>query len=116
MKVTNDYKDFEIIDTSIGNKLERWGNIYLLRPDPLVMWDNGDLEGKYINIINSVYYRSSTGGGHWEDKKHVPDSWIVSYRDMKFNIKKMGFKHTGLFPEQAFNWNYIRERISKERC
>jgi 23S rRNA (cytosine1962-C5)-methyltransferase len=114
MKVTNDYQDFEIIDTSLGDKLERWGNIYLLRPDPQVMWDNGNLEDKYKNVINSVYYRSSTGGGHWEDKKNVPASWIVSYRDMKFNIKKMGFKHTGLFPEQAYNWNYIRERISKE--
>ena len=115
MKITNDYTDFEIIDTSNGNKLERWRNIYLLRPDPLVMWNNGDLENKYSKIINSVYYRSSTGGGHWEDKKHVPDSWEISYRDMKFNIKKMGFKHTGLFPEQAYNWNYIRERINKEK-
>ena len=114
MKVTNDYIDFEIIDTSLGDKLERWNNIYLLRPDPQIMWDNGDLESKYKSIINSVYYRSSTGGGHWEDKKKVPASWIVSYRDMKFNIKKMGFKHTGLFPEQAYNWNYIRDRISKE--
>ena len=114
MKTTNDYTDFEIIDTSLGNKLERWGNIYLLRPDPLVMWDNGDLERKYANIINSVYYRSSTGGGHWEDKKSIPNSWVINYRDMKFNIKKMGFKHTGLFPEQAYNWNFIRDRISKE--
>ena len=115
MKVTTDYKDFEIIDSSFGDKLERWGSIYLLRPDPQIMWDNGNLEEKYRNIINSVYYRSSTGGGHWEDKKNVPASWIISYRDMKFNIKKMGFKHTGLFPEQAYNWNYIRERISKEK-
>ena len=115
MNITTDYKDFEIIDASNGEKLERWGSIYLLRPDPLVLWNNKNLEEKYKNIINSVYYRSSTGGGHWEDKKHVPDSWIISYRDIKFNIKKMGFKHTGLFPEQAYNWNYIRERISKEK-
>ena len=115
MKITNDYKEFEIIDSSRGMKLERWGNIYLLRPDPQIMWDNGDLEKKYYNIINSVYYRSNTGGGHWENKKHVPESWIVSYRDMKFNIKKMGFKHTGLFPEQAYNWNYVREKISKAK-
>lgn len=114
MKVTNDYKDFEIIDTSFSNKLERWGNVYLLRPDPQIMWDNGNLEKIYADKINSVYYRSSTGGGHWEDKKNIPSSWVISYRDMKFNIKKMGFKHTGLFPEQAYNWNYIRERISKE--
>ena len=115
MKLTNDYIDFEIIDTSCGEKLERWGNIYLLRPDPLVLWDNGDLAKKYGNKINSVYYRSSTGGGHWEDKKSVPASWVVTYHDMKFNIKKMGFKHTGLFPEQAINWNLIRERISNEK-
>ena len=112
MKVTKDYQDFEIIDTSNGYKLERWNNINLLRPDPQIMWDNGDLEKKYHNI-HSVYYRSNTGGGHWEDKKNVPDSWIISYRDMKFKIKKMGFKHTGLFPEQAFNWNYIREKIKE---
>ena len=114
MKITNDYKDFEIIDTSNGYKLERWGNVKLLRPDPQIMWDNGDLENIYHDI-DAVYYRSNTGGGHWEDKRKVPDSWIVSYRDMKFNIKKMGFKHTGLFPEQAFNWNYIREMISKRK-
>ena len=115
MKVTTDYKDFEILDTSNGEKIERWGSIYLLRPDPQVMWDNGNLEEKYAKIINSVYYRSSTGGGHWEDRKNVPASWIISYHNMKFNIKKMGFKHTGLFPEQASNWNYIKERISKEK-
>ena len=113
MKLTNDYKDFEIIDSSLGNKLERWGKVILLRPDPQIMWNNGDLEKKYHNI-NSIYYRSNKGGGHWEDKTTVPNSWIISYRDMKFNIKKMGFKHTGLFPEQAYNWNYIRDRISKE--
>lgn len=111
MKVTTDYKDFEIIDTSLGMKLERWGDIYLLRPDPQVMWDNGQLEKKYANI-HSIYHRSNKGGGYWEDVKKVPDSWVISYRDMKFNIKKMGFKHTGLFPEQAYNWNYIREKIS----
>ena len=115
MKVTNDYTDFEIINTSNGMKLERWGSIYLLRPDPQIMWDNGDLESIYKDKINSVYYRSSTGGGHWEDVKKVPDSWIVSYRDMKFNIKKMGFKHTGLFPEQAFNWNYMRDKIKNAK-
>ena len=115
MKVTNDYRDYEIIDASYGMKLERWGSIYLLRPDPQIMWDNGDLEKKYQDKINSVYYRSNKGGGHWEDRKNVPESWTISYRDMRFNLKKMGFKHTGLFPEQAFNWNYIREKISKEK-
>ena len=114
MKVVNDYIDFEIIDTSDGMKYERWGNIYLLRPDPLVIWNNGDLSLKYHNI-NSIYHRSNKGGGYWEDLKNVPENWSISYHDMKFNLKKMGFKHTGLFPEQAINWNYIREKIKESK-
>ncbi len=114
MKVTNDYNDFEIIDSSNGYKLERWGKYKLLRPDPQIMWDNGDLESIYHDI-DASYYRSNTGGGHWTDKRKLPDSWVISYRDMKFNIKKMGFKHTGLFPEQAYNWNYLREKITNEK-
>lgn len=112
MKVTNDYTDYEIIDSSNGMKLERWNKVTLLRPDPQIIWDNGNLEKKYLNKINSVYYRSNSGGGHWENKKDCPNNWVVSYRDLKFNIKQMGFKHTGLFPEQAYNWNYLREKIS----
>lgn len=115
MQITKDYKDFEILDTSCGMKLERWKDIYLLRPDPQIMWGNIDLEKEYKSKIHSVYYRSNTGGGHWEDLKKIPDSWIINYRDMQFNIKKMGFKHTGLFPEQAFNWNYIREKITSAK-
>ena len=114
MKVTNDYNDFEIIDSSNGYKLERWGKYKLLRPDPQIMWDNGDLASLYHDI-DASYYRSNTGGGHWTDKRKLPDSWVISYRDMKFNIKKMGFKHTGLFPEQAYNWNYLREKIANEK-
>ena len=113
MEVVNDYKDYEIIDSSNGEKLERWGSIYLLRPDPQIMWDNGDLLNKYRSLIHSHYIRSNTGGGHWEDYRKMPDSFTISYQDMFFNIKKMGFKHTGLFPEQAINWCYIRNRISK---
>lgn len=114
MKVTNDYLDFEIIDAKNGMKLERWGKHILLRPDPQVMWGEGNLEDEYHHI-DSVYYRSNQGGGHWEDKKSMPASWTISYRDMKFNLKKMGFKHTGLFPEQAYNWNYLRDKISKAK-
>jgi len=113
MIVTDDYVDYEIIDSSNGMKLERWDKVYLLRPDPQIIWDNGDLEKKYSSMIDSVYYRSSKGGGHWENKKQIPNSWVISYRDLKFNIKQMGFKHTGLFPEQAFNWNYLRNVIEK---
>lgn len=112
MKFVDDYKDFCILDSSNGMKLEMWGNVCLLRPDPQVMWDNGDLENIYKDKINAVYYRSNKGGGYWENKKNTPKSWQVHYRDLVFNIKQMGFKHTGLFPEQAYNWNYIREKIS----
>lgn len=112
MKFVDDYKDFCILDSSNGMKLEMWGNVCLLRPDPQVMWDNGDLENIYKDKISAVYYRSNKGGGYWENKKNTPKSWQVHYRDLVFNLKQMGFKHTGLFPEQAYNWNYIREKIS----
>ena len=112
MKLTNDYKDYEIIDSSNGMKLERWDKYYLLRPDPQVIWNNGDLETKYKDLIHSVYYRSNKGGGHWENKKNIPSNWTIKYHDLVFNIKQMGFKHTGLFPEQAYNWNYLMDKIS----
>ena len=113
MLVTNDFKDYEIIDASNGMKYERWGNFYLLRPDPQVIWNNGDLEEKYKDKIDAIYYRSNKGGGHWENKKSIPSSWIINYKDLTFNIKQMGFKHTGLFPEQAVNWNYMMDKIKK---
>lgn len=111
MLVTNDWKDYEIIDASRGQKYERWGNIYLLRPDPQVIWDNGDLFEKYHNKLNAVYYRSNKGGGHWENLKNTPASWNINYNNLTFNIKQMGFKHTGLFPEQAINWNFMINKI-----
>lgn len=111
MLVVNDFKDYEIIDASRGQKLERWGKIYLLRPDPQIVWDNGDLLEKYHNQIDAVYYRSNKGGGHWENLRNVPAFWQIKYKDMTFNIKQMGFKHTGLFPEQAVNWNFMIDKI-----
>ncbi len=111
MKVVNDFKDYEIIDSSLGMKYERWGNIYLLRPDPLVMWDNGNL---FTKKLDAIYYRSSTGGGHWENKREIKP-FVINYKDLKFNIKQMGFKHTGLFPEQAINWNLLREKIKGKK-
>ena len=95
MKYVEDFTDYQIIDTSNGMKLEKWSNIYLLRPDPEVMWDNGNLEEIYKDKINAVYYRSNKGGGYWENKKKTPDRWQVKYRDLVFNLKQMGFKHTG---------------------
>ena len=115
MKLTNDYRDFEIIDSSNGMKLERWDKYYLLRPDPQIIWDNGDLEKKYKDKIHSIYYRSNKGGGHWENKKNLPDSWQVHYKNLTFNIKPMGFKHTGLFPEQAVNWDWMINKIKSEK-
>lgn len=113
MLIADNWKDYEIIDASCGQKYERWGNIYLLRPDPQVIWNNGNLLEKYYDKINAVYYRSNKGGGHWENMKKTPESWNIKYDDLTFNIKQMGFKHTGLFPEQAINWEFMINKIKK---
>lgn len=113
MLLADRWKDYELIDASRGEKLERWGNVYLLRPDPQIVWDNGDLLEKYHSDIYAVYYRSNKGGGHWDNLKNTPGSWKIKYDDLTFNIKQMGFKHTGLFPEQAVNWDFMREKIKK---
>ena len=115
MELSNKWQDYEIIDCSNGEKLERWQDIYLLRPDPQVIWDNGDLSKKYRGVINARYIRSSTGGGEWENLKKTPPYWNVKYKDLIFNIKQMGFKHTGLFPEQAHNWDYFIDKISNSK-
>ena len=111
MELISNFDDYEIIDASNGEKLERWGNIYLLRPDPQIIWNTGDLSEIYKGKIHAVYHRSNKGGGHWEELKRMPDRWTVNYKDLTFNIKKMGFKHTGLFPEQAVNWDMMMEKI-----
>lgn len=110
MEIANKWKEYEIVDASNGEKLERWGNIILLRPDPQIIWNNGNLMDKYINI-HARYIRSNKGGGHWENLKNTPSSWNINYKDLKFNIKQMGFKHTGLFPEQAINWDFMMNKI-----
>ena len=113
MWLAKDWKDYEIIDSSRGMKLERWKDIYLLRPDPQIIWDNGDLLEQYKGMINAVYYRSNKGGGHWENLKKTPSNWQINYKDLTFNIKQMGFKHTGLFPEQAVNWDFMMKKIKE---
>jgi len=113
MLLANEWKDYELIDTSRGEKLERWGNVYLLRPDPQIIWDNGDLLEKYHSKINAVYHRSNKGGGSWENLRNTPASWKINYKNLTFNIKQMGFKHTGLFPEQAVNWDFMINKIKK---
>ncbi len=110
MWVADKWKDYECIDTANGEKLERWGNIVLCRPDPQVIWDEKAAPSRW-NETNARYHRSSTGGGKWEFRKDLPEQWTVNYRDLTFNIKPMGFKHTGLFPEQAVNWDYMAEKI-----
>ena len=113
LKYTNNFKDYELIDASLGEKIERWGNYILLRPDPTIIWDNGNLLEKYKGKIDAVYHRSSKGGGYWENLRKVPDIWQIKYKDLTFNIKQMGFKHTGLFPEQVVNWDYMIDKIKK---
>lgn len=114
MLLANAWKDYELLDCSNGEKLERWGSIYLLRPDPQIIWNTGELKKKYDNI-NAYYHRSDKGGGYWENLKSTPASWKIKYKDLTFNIKQMGFKHTGLFPEQAVNWDFMMEKIEKSK-
>ena len=108
MQLSDKWIDYELIDASCGLKYERWNNIYLLRPDPLIIWENHNFK---INKLDATYIRSNKGGGHWENIRNIPSQWKVSYNDLKFNIKQMGFKHTGLFPEQAVNWDFMSNKI-----
>ena len=102
--------DYELIDASSGERLERWGNVILIRPDPQVIWQTEKKNPLWYNA-DARYIRSNQGGGHWETYKKIPDVWQIGYRNLKFNLKPMGFKHTGLFPEQAANWDYIADII-----
>ena len=115
MLVVEDFVDYECIDASCGEKYERWGNVFLLRPDPQVIWDNGNLRDKYYDKIDALYHRSNKGGGYWENIKSVPPIWKIKYKDLVFNIKQMGFKHTGLFPEQAVNWEFAMKKIREAK-
>lgn len=112
MRYTTDWKDYELIDCSCGEKLERWTREVLVRPDPQVIWKS-EKEHRLWYQPSARYVRSRTGGGKWQVYKRIPDAWQVRYKDLTFNIKTMGFKHTGLFPEQAVNWDYTRELIRK---
>ena len=112
MKLANNWKDYEILDMANGEKLERWKDIILVRPDPQIIWNEKQFPNKWKNA-NAKYDRSNTGGGHWDYKNKLPESWQVRYKNLTFNIKPMGFKHTGLFPEQAVNWDWMIDKISK---
>ncbi len=110
MWIAENWKDYECIDTANGEKLERWGNVILCRPDPQVIWDEKATPNEWYQA-DARYHRSQSGGGKWEYKKKIPEKWQISYRELTFNITPMGFKHTGLFPEQAVNWDYMMDKI-----
>ena len=114
MNIANEWKDYEIIDMASGEKLERWGNIKLIRPDPQIIWKNKSFPSEWKSA-NARYNRSNTGGGAWEYSKRLPESWQVKYKNLTFNIKPMGFKHTGLFPEQAVNWDWMINKIKQSK-
>ena len=104
------WKEYELIDTSSGERLERWGNKILIRPDPQIIW-NTPKDNPMWRKADARYHRSSSGGGKWEVYKRLPDVWKVSYNDIVFGVKPMGFKHTGIFPEQATNWDFVMNKI-----
>lgn len=108
---TANFKDYELIDTSNGEKLERWGNVILIRPDPQIIWKTPK-NNPFWHKANARYRRSAKGGGRWEEIKKVPPMWKINYGDLTFQIKTMGFKHTGIFPEQAVNWDFAMKKIS----
>lgn len=114
MLVAKDWKDYELIDTGDGEKLERWGKYILRRPDPQVIWPTVNKSGLW-NTANAHYHRSSSGGGSWEYKTKVPERWTISYGELFFYIELTGFKHTGLFPEQAVNWKWMIEKIKTRK-
>ena len=114
MNIARDWKDYEILDMADGMKLERWGNVVLTRPDPQIVWKDRSFK-KLWNETFDIYERSSSGGGAWNYKKVVPKQWNVKYKNLTFNVKPMGFKHTGIFPEQAVNWDFMMEKIKNER-
>ena len=112
MREANNWKDYELIDCSDGERLERWGKYILIRPDPQVIWSTPKKNPLWRNA-DARYLRSNTGGGRWEVYKKLPDVWTINFGELVFNIKPMGFKHTGIFPEQAVNWEKTAEIIKK---
>ena len=112
MRCTDKWLDYELIDASDGERLERWGEIILIRPDTQIIWNTPKKDYRW-NKAHARYIRSNSGGGHWEYYKKLPETWNIKYDDLGFVIKPMGFKHTGVFPEQAVNWDFAMDKISK---
>ena len=108
MYLADAWQDYEILDAGNGKKLERWGQVRLLRPDPQAVWPMQEPRS-----VDARYIRSASGGGHWEYAKALPENWAIQYRDLTFQVRPTGFKHTGLFPEQAVNWDWMRGLVKK---
>lgn len=114
MNITDNWKDYEILDMADGQKLEKWKDVILARPDPQIIWKEKSFPQKWKEV-NATYNRSKTGGGSWQYNKKMPNAWQVKYKELTFNIKPMGFKHTGLFPEQAVNWDWMINKIQNAK-
>ena len=114
MDIAKNWEDYEILDMSNGEKLERWGEVKLIRPDPQIIWKE-KLHNQKWEQADARYIRSKTGGGAWEYKNKIPSSWQIKYKELTFNVKPMGFKHTGIFPEQAVNWDWMIEKIKNRK-
>lgn len=112
MRLSKEWKDYECIDAGNGEKLERWGSIILRRPDPQAMW-NVDYSEMW-KIVDGHYFRSIRGGGEWKFNKKIDDSWTINFKHLKFKVSPTNFKHTGLFPEQAINWEFMIDKIKKQ--
>ena len=110
MRISDKWTDYELIDTANGERLERWGDVTLIRPDPQIIWKNVG-EALEWNSAHARYIRSDKGGGVWDFRRKLPESWKINYGNLRFMVKPTGFKHTGLFPEQAVNWDYCGELI-----
>ena len=106
MRITENWTDYRLIDCTDGEKLELWKDISLIRPDPQIIWKT-EKKSPFWSSAHGHYHRSEKGGGQWSFKKKIPESWVIEYGDLRFNIRPTGFKHTGLFPEQAVNWDYM---------
>ena len=106
------FDEYKILDMAHGEKVESWNGVVLRRPDPQIIWNNESNKDIWKKT-DATYHRSKTGGGEWEKQKKIPDSWQIHYKDLTFNLKLMGFKHTGLFPEQASNWDFMIDKIKK---
>ncbi len=111
IKLATNWKDYELLDAGNGEKLERWKDIILRRPDPQAVWET-DYKG--WDKADAIYHRHKSGGGYWEFKKKLPEFWTINYHDLTFKVSPTGFKHTGIFPEQAVNWDWMMEKIKND--